>query len=156
MSSLPNSSLPQGRSRPRRSSLSIASPACAHLRTTRPCPLTPPFSLSPISPSPPGSPESSYLPLNLGVEFELIIRPKDIASLSPDLHLPDFDASHRQKRDFNLNLLPVVSKLLSDSGLTCKVFTVDEDSKSKPDYSQWHITMDASLSKKHIADGFCE
>lgn len=119
--------------------------------------LSPPFSPSPTSSSAAsGSPDTPHLPLNFGAEFELIIRPKDIASLSPTLRLPDFDASHRQRRDFNRDLLHVVSKLLSHSGLACQVFTPDEDDESKPDYSQWHITMDASLSKKHIADGFCE
>jgi hypothetical protein len=151
MSSLPTSySLLHGRPTVRRSTLSTASPAYA---TPRPNPL------SPISPSPPASPShaiSEYLPFNFGAEFELIIRPKNISSLSPNLRLPDFDASHRQMRDFNRNLLRVVSKLLSDSGLACKVFEPDEDEGSKPDYSQWHITLDASLSKKHIADGFCE
>jgi hypothetical protein len=145
MSSLPDSCLPHGRPRTRRSTLTIASPARA----------LPVSSLSPISPSPSGSPDSSHPP-NFGAEFELIIRPKDIASLSPELRIPGFDASHRQRRDFNRDLLHVISKVLSDSGLTCKFFTTDEDDESKPDYSQWHITMDAFLSKKHIADGFCE
>jgi hypothetical protein len=109
-----------------------------------------------MSPSPAASPDSSHLPFNFGAEFELIIRPKDIPALCPDLSLPEFDASHRQKRDFNRALLLVISTVLSDSGLPCKVFTVDEDEEAKPDYSQWHITMDASLTKKHIGDGFCE
>jgi hypothetical protein len=154
MSSLPTSySLLHGRPTVRRSTLSTASPARA---APRPIPLSPISPSPPSPPSPPSSPISSYLPFNFGAEFELIIRPKEISFLSPDLRLPSFDASHRQMRDFNRALLHVVSKLLSDSDLACKVFEPDEDEGAKPDYSQWHITLDASLSKKHIADGFCE
>ncbi|KAF2637555.1 hypothetical protein P280DRAFT_482984 [Massarina eburnea CBS 473.64] len=135
----------------RRFSLSTASPVRAAPRLA----ILPPISPSPpASPSPPTSPVYDHLPFNFGAEFELIIRPKDISSLSPDARLPDFDASHRQMRDFNRALLRVVSKLLSDSGFACKVFDPNEDEEAKPDYSQWHTTLDASLSKGHTADGF--
>lgn len=162
MSSLPSSSLLPGRALARRSTLSTASPARAsprHTQLTRLLPVSPLSPTSPTSPSSPssfGSPDASHLPLNFGAKFELILRPKHIEALSPGLRLPDFDASHRQRRDFNLALLQVISRLLSDSGLACKVFTTDEDDESKPDYSQWHVTIDASISKKHVMDGFCE
>ncbi|KAF2707295.1 hypothetical protein K504DRAFT_492803 [Pleomassaria siparia CBS 279.74] len=86
MSSLATSqSLLHGHHRARRSTFSTAPPALATLR---------PIPLSPTPLSPPPSPVSHYLPFNFGAEFELIIRPKDISSLSPNLRLPEFDANH--------------------------------------------------------------
>jgi len=88
-----------------------------------------------------------YLPFRFGAEFELILRPKSIA-------YPDFDAPARVTRGFNLRLLDTIAKILSIAGLPCSVF--HQGSDDKPDYTQWNATLDGSVSKKHIADGFCE
>ncbi|KAL5453954.1 hypothetical protein PMIN06_005209 [Paraphaeosphaeria minitans] len=108
-----------------------------------------PISVLPHSTSIDASPD--HRPFQFEVEFEMIIRPRDISGIS-ELTLPDFDATHRQRRSFNLNLLSVVAKLLTDAELHCNVF--DQSSDEAPDYSKWHVSMDASVSKDHIVDGF--
>ncbi|KAI9749186.1 MAG: hypothetical protein M1835_001617, partial [Candelina submexicana] len=86
-----------------------------------------------------------YLPFVFGTEFELIMRPKWIP-------VPDFDASVRKFRDFNLALLRYIADLLSQAGMPAATFDPSED--DKPDYSKWNVMLDGSLSKKHMVDGF--
>ncbi|KAF2802394.1 uncharacterized protein BDZ99DRAFT_370568, partial [Mytilinidion resinicola] len=93
-----------------------------------------------------------HLPFNFGVELELIIRPKHIDSLPFDLRLPDSDATPRQTRDFNFTLLKMIAQLLSASEMPCNVF--DHNCDEEPDYTKWNATLDASISKAHIANGF--
>ena len=75
----------------------------------------------------------THRPFKFGVEFELILRPKAITNLDPNLTLPASDASVREQRNFNLAILKVISNLLSSSGLACNVY--DQNSDDKPDYS---------------------
>ena len=99
-----------------------------------------------------GTPQPLYLPFKFGAEFEVIIRPKAIANLDANLELPSYDGSSRKTREFNLCLLKVVTDLLSRSGMPCNVH--DLCSNDPLDYSKWNATLDASVSKKHIRDGF--
>lgn len=100
---------------------------------------------------------SQYLPFNFGAEFELILRPKRIASL-PSIalrwhELPAAHATEREKRDFGMMLLSDIAFLLTDAGFPAEAY--DLNSESKPDYSKWNVMMDASLSKCHRVKGFC-
>lgn len=108
----------------------------------------------PINPSPDTPIARDYLPFKFGAEFEVIIRPKAIVNLDAKLELPSYDASSRKTRDFNLCLLKVVADLLSRSGMPCNVHDLCSDDPL--DYSKWNATLDASVSKKHIRDGFCK
>lgn len=89
---------------------------------------------------------------HFGAEFESILRPK--ANVFPGVSIPGLNASVRQLRDFNLELLQVIASLLSSSGLPCDAYDQNED--NDPDYKRWNATLDGSLSKKHIGDGFCK
>ena len=91
-------------------------------------------------------PTRDYLPFRFGAEFEVIVRPRSVEYPGPD-------ASMRSYRDFNLSIMSLIAGLLSRAGLPCDVY--DQGSDDKPDYSKWNVTLDASLSKKHIRDGFC-
>jgi len=100
---------------------------------------------------------SQYLPYNFGAEFELILRPKRIASL-PSIarrwrELPAAHTTEREKRDFGMMLLSDIAFLLTDAGFPAEAY--DLNSESKPDYSKWNVMMDASLSKYHRVKGFC-
>jgi hypothetical protein len=81
----------------------------------------------------------------------VIIRPR--ANLLQDgLVLPDFDASIRQQRDYNLALRRTIADVLRTSGLPCDVY--DPNDGGRPDTSRWNGVLDGSLSKKHAVDGF--
>lgn len=95
-----------------------------------------------------------YLPFNFGAEFEVLIRPTDIANLEQGLQIPAFDAPTKEFRQFNIALLQIVANLLSRAGMPSGIY--DQGSDDIPDYSRWNVTLDGSLSKKHIPDGFCE
>ena len=114
-------------------------------------PYQPPTPLSPSSSTPIAR---EYLPFKFGAEFEVIIRPKAIANLDANLELPSHDGSSRQTREFNLRLLKVVADLLSRSDMRCNVHDLCSDDPL--DYSKWNATLDASVSKRHIRDGFCK
>ncbi len=90
-----------------------------------------------------------------GAEFKVILQPKYPASLHLSLQIPDPNSSHRERRGYNLKLLRVVSGLLSGSGFACEVHDPNK-TDANPDYSRWHVTLDASLSQKHAVDGFCK
>jgi hypothetical protein len=89
-----------------------------------------------------------YLPFHFGTEFELPIRPKNIANLEQGLQIPEFDAPVRETRQFNLALLRVVANLLSGADMPSDVY--DQGSDVLPDYSRRNVTLDGSLTKKHI------
>lgn len=92
-----------------------------------------------------------HLPFRFGAEFEVIIRPR--ANLLQDgLVLPDFDASTRQQRDYNLALRRTIADILTTSGLPCDIY--DPNDGGRPDTSRWNAVLDGSLSKKHAVDGF--
>lgn len=38
--------------------------------------------------------------------------------------------------------------------MECAVF--DPSEQDKPDYTRWSVTVDGSLTKNHIQDGFCK
>ncbi|KEF55807.1 uncharacterized protein A1O9_08558 [Exophiala aquamarina CBS 119918] len=109
--------------------------------------ITDPSSSSSLPVAPPTSTAipRDYLPFCFGAEFELILRPKSIA-------YPDFDAPTRVTRDFNLRLLDSIAQILSSARLPCGVYHQGSDDKS--DYTIWNATLDSSVSKKHIRDGF--
>jgi hypothetical protein len=95
-----------------------------------------------------------YLPFHFGFEAEVILRPRHIADLEEGLRIPSFDAPTKETRQFNCLLLRIVANLLSGAGMLAEVF--DQGDDGNPDYSKWTVTSDASLSKKHIKDGFCK
>lgn len=95
-----------------------------------------------------------YLPFHFGTEFEILKRPKNIANLDQGLQIPEFDAPVRETRQFNLALLRVVANLLPGADMPSDVY--EQGSDIPPDYSRWNVTLDGSLTKKHISDGFCK
>jgi hypothetical protein len=94
-----------------------------------------------------------HLALNFGAEFEMIVRPCVDFLEKYSMVLPTSDSSERAFRDFNLSLLPSISDLITTTLSPCVVY--DQNVGRKPDYkTEWHVTLDGSLSKKHRRDGF--
>lgn len=90
------------------------------------------------------------LPFCFGCEIEIMIRSRS----SSGLQLPHKGFSASQQRRYNFRLLEVIARALTDNGLACQVF--DPAEQDCPDYTVWNAMLDASLSRAHLCDGFCE
>lgn len=94
-----------------------------------------------------------HLPLSFGAEFEVTTRPCADFLQKYSLVLPRFDSSERAFRDFNLSLLWSFSDLITTALFPCVVD--DQNGGPRPNYmTEWHVTLDGSLSEKHRRDGF--
>ena len=91
-----------------------------------------------------------YLPFFVGVEFEILVRPRPV--ITEKFPLPDIDASVRKRQDYNLQIRAIVAEALSAHGMPCNIF----DDEEQPDYTKWNAMLDGSISKKHQKDGFCK
>lgn len=99
-----------------------------------------------------------YLPFNLRIEFEMIVRPKankfPTDELLPD-NLPFDDTSRAELRRYSPFLRYLVANVLTRHGMPCNVF--EPDSEEAPDYTKWNVMLDASVSNKHmVPEHFCE
>ncbi|KAI1354489.1 hypothetical protein F5Y01DRAFT_302495 [Xylaria sp. FL0043] len=90
------------------------------------------------------------LPFCFGCEIETMVRPKTSTGLTPLSDVP----SVSQQRRYNFSILKVIARAMTDAGLACQVF--DPAEQEYPDYTVWNVMLDASLSKHHICDAFCE
>lgn len=99
-----------------------------------------------------------YAPFTIGVEFELIMRPKANMFSTDELlphGLPRDDTSRPELRKYSLCIRHLVANVLTRHGMPCNVY--EQDSEEAPDYTIWNVMLDASISKKHmVPDHFCQ
>lgn len=97
---------------------------------------------------------SSPAHVNFGVELELLL------CLLPDNQLcdgslttPSRNSPSKVARTFRNAMHKALAKLLSKNGLAANYHDAADD--DKPDYSQWVVISDGSISTKHGDDGYC-
>lgn len=95
---------------------------------------------------------ASSLPFIFGAEFELELRPR--WNVQQRIGSPPNFASPSIHRRYSSAVLQSVANILQAGGFESSVHDLSID--EEVNYSKWNITLDASLSKQHVQDGFCE
>lgn len=96
-------------------------------------------------------PSEANLPFSFGVEFELQVRVKNVDEMG---NYPGAEASVAVMRRYNFNLLEKIASVLSENGMDAVRHDLSSDDSM--DSTKWNVVLDGSLSKAHMADGYCK